>query len=251
MQYFSQYTHVSLLKQELRKLITDGTFVSYVWSSLGFAIDQMYDETTDTDACPIELIHYWVIKDGGYDPEWLASDDGLYVDDNGVAIPDAVKPILSPSDQLVAYGLWLIESELNSCGEFDEWSESRSAIDEYGFTQSQIIEHRSACLLLAYQALFFSQKILDDASGNFVERPGFEKVNFSELGKAGAKKRHQKMSDLKVWTVDKWKRGNWSSANAAAFEISDEVISYGRSIGAHLTPSNAQRTIAEWIRKSV
>lgn len=75
-----------------------------------------------------------------------------------------------------------------------------------------------------------------------------ERVN---NGKAGAKKRHSKMAQLTEWTLEKYKAGTWKSANQAAYELTKQVLAHSKEIGANLTESNAQRTIADWIRKSV
>lgn len=82
---------------------------------------------------------------------------------------------------------------------------------------------------------------------NFLDRKA-EKVN---NGKAGAEKRHAKMARLKIWTLEKYKAGTWRSANQAACELTPQVLQHSQEINANLTQSNAQRTIAEWIRKSV
>jgi len=74
---------------------------------------------------------------------------------------------------------------------------------------------------------------------------------FSNLGKAGAEKRHLPMHELRVWAVEKYRAGKWPSANQAAHDLQDCIIKHGRTIGANLTKANAQRTIAEWLRKSV
>ena len=69
-------------------------------------------------------------------------------------------------------------------------------------------------------------------------------------GKAGAKKRHEKSAQLRAWTIEKYKAGVWKSANHAASELVSEVLAQSKQIVANLTKSNAQRTVAEWIRKS-
>lgn len=74
---------------------------------------------------------------------------------------------------------------------------------------------------------------------------------FSSLGKDGAQKRHAPMATLRSWAIEEYKAGEWKSANQAAHALKDSVIRHGRTIGAHLSEENAQRTIAEWIRKSV
>jgi hypothetical protein len=83
--------------------------------------------------------------------------------------------------------------------------------------------------------------------GNFYGRKAEKVIN----GKAGAKKRHAKMAQLKEWTLEKYKAGSWKSANQAASELTSQVLTHSEEIGANLMKSNAQRTIAEWIRKSV
>lgn len=75
--------------------------------------------------------------------------------------------------------------------------------------------------------------------------------SFSAIGKAGAIKRHAPMTTLREWAVKKYQAGKWSSANQAAHDLKICVIEHGRTIGAHLSEENAQRTIAEWFRKSV
>lgn len=81
---------------------------------------------------------------------------------------------------------------------------------------------------------------------NFFNRKAERAIN----GKAGAQKRHAKMVELRGWTIQKYKARTWKSANQAASELMSEVLAHSQEIGANLTKSNAQRTIAEWIRKS-
>lgn len=81
---------------------------------------------------------------------------------------------------------------------------------------------------------------------NFFDR----KVERAINGKAGALKRHEKTKELKAWTLQKYKAGTWKSANQAASDLVSEVLVQSQKIGANLAKSNAQRTIAEWIRKS-
>jgi hypothetical protein len=81
---------------------------------------------------------------------------------------------------------------------------------------------------------------------NFFNRKAERATN----GKAGAQKRHAKTAELKAWAIEKYKEGTWKSANQAASELVSEVLIQSQKIGANLSKSNAQRTIAEWIRKS-
>jgi hypothetical protein len=70
-------------------------------------------------------------------------------------------------------------------------------------------------------------------------------------GRAGARKRHEKLDELRAWALERYKSGTWRSANHAASELLPDVLKRSEEIGANLTKSNGQRTIAEWIRKSV
>lgn len=83
---------------------------------------------------------------------------------------------------------------------------------------------------------------------NIVEAKG--KTRQSALGKNGAIKKHASMKELRGYAIELYKAGKWPSANQAAHMLKDKVISHGKTIEAYLSPENAQRTIAEWIRKS-
>lgn len=72
----------------------------------------------------------------------------------------------------------------------------------------------------------------------------------SKLGESGARNRHATMRALKEWAIEKYKAGEWKSANQAAHDLKDVVLAHGRTINAYLSAENAQRTIAEWFRKS-
>jgi hypothetical protein len=80
---------------------------------------------------------------------------------------------------------------------------------------------------------------------------------YSKQGKNGADKRHAPMRELEDWTLKQYREGSWigkkDSANKAAHDLKEKVLAQGKIIDprlAVLTEQNAQRTIAEWIRKS-
>lgn len=76
-------------------------------------------------------------------------------------------------------------------------------------------------------------------------------VNFSALGANGAAKRHAPNNKLRAWAVELYKTKKWNSANEAAYILKDQILAHGRTIGAVISASNAQRTFAEWFNKSV
>lgn len=212
------------------------------------------DDTEYSSAFPVDALFMWVTKDGGLDPEWLVSEDGSYLDDHGEVMPPSVKPSYSAVEQLAAYGLWLLDEEMGSLGPIPENDPDTGPIPEHncnGWKRDEVIEHRAACMLLAYQSLSYCQKILSGTRLTAEEEARAEKFSFSAMGKAGAQKRHAPMVNLRSWAIKRYKAGEWKSANQAAHALKDSVIAYGRTIGAILSEENAQRTIAEWIRKSV
>uniref|UniRef100_UPI001EE66CC7 hypothetical protein n=1 Tax=Chromobacterium haemolyticum TaxID=394935 RepID=UPI001EE66CC7 len=75
-----------------------------------------------------------------------------------------------------------------------------------------------------------------------------------EAGKKGANERHAPMRKTKEFAISHYKdnleENQWPSINFAAFTMIDEVMQYAERVGARLSRANAQRTIAEWIRKS-
>lgn len=249
----NEYSHRPFLSRELKQLLPDGTFASRLWRAIGAELHyrlvewEPQNEVEYSSLFPVESLFLWVTKDGGLDPEWLASENGSYLDDDGEVIPSTLTPSYSAVEQLAAYGLWLIsENEMDCCGLVSE-----QGANENGFNRDEVIEHRAACMLLAYQALSYAQRIMLGTKLSPEENEKAEQFNFSKMGKAGAAKRHAPMAALRSWAIEKYRAGKWPSANQAANDLQGCVIDHGRTIGANLSKANAQRTIAEWFRKSV
>lgn len=260
MLFINRYSHIPFLTRELKQLLPDGSFASRLWRAIGNELHyRLVDwpaesETEYSSLFPVDALFAWATKDGGLDPEWLASDNGSYLDDDGETIPPSVKPGYSAVEQLAAYGLWLLDEEMGSLGPIPENDADIGPLPEhncYGWKCDEVIEHRAACMLLAYQALSYSQRILRGTILTAEENARAEKFSFSSMGKAGAQKRHAPMTALRSWAIEKYKAGDWQSANQAAHKLKDSVIKHGRTINAVLSEENAQRTIAEWFRKSV
>jgi hypothetical protein len=83
------------------------------------------------------------------------------------------------------------------------------------------------------------------------DETGKREVDFSNLGKKGAEKRHAANRELMKWAQELYKTKDWKSANEAAHELKDLILEHGRTINADISKQNAQRTFAEWFRKSV
>lgn len=262
--FINQYSHIPFLTSELKQLLPDGSFASRLRRAIGNELDywlsgdhgddhgEKSDDAEYSSLFPVDALFLWATKDGGLDPEWLASEDGSYLDDGSEVIPPSVKPSYSAVEQLAAYGLWLLD-EMGSLGPIPENDADIGPLPKsncQGWKRDQVIEHRAACMLLAYQSLSYCQRILSGTQLTAEEETQAEKFNFSAMGKVGAQKRHAPMAALRTWAIERYRTGKWQSANQAAHTLKESVIKHGRTINAHLTEENAQRTIAEWFRKS-
>ena len=266
MVFINWYSHIPFLTAELKQLLPNGSFASRLWRSLGNAlhyelVERAEDHGEYSDEysiqVPVDALFLWVTdekKGGGLDPEWLASDDGSYLDDDGEVIPPTLKPSYSAVEQLAALGLWFIDEKRHDIGPIPENDADVGPICEhnrYGWKRDDVIEHKAACALFAYQALAYSQRISRGANLTTEEIARADKINFSAMGRSGAKKRHAPMVALRSWAIERYRDGQWQSANQAAHTLRELVITHGRTINAHLSEENAQRTIAEWFRKPV
>lgn len=136
---------------------------------------------------------------------------------------------------LFAGGVWLPRDD----------EEAFSTEEDYKSAGWESIEERSLCDFAMYTGIAAAtcRKYFSKKTGSQLENV------FSHLGRKGALVRHTPMKNLRDWTLAQYKSGNFRSANAAAHALADRVVQYGRTIGAVLSEENAQRTIAEWIRK--
>lgn len=260
MLFINQRSQIPFLTRELNQLLPDGSFASRLRRAIGNELHyRLVDwpdesETEYSRLFPVDALFTWATKDGGLDPKWLASEDGSYLDDDGEVMPPSVRPSCSAVEQLAAYGLWLLDEQMGSLGPIPENAADIEPLPEhnsYGWKRDEVIEHRLACMLLAYQSLSYCQRILIGTRLTAEEEERARTFNFSAMGKAGAKKRHAPMATLRSWAIERYQAGEWQSANQAAHSLKESVIKHGRTINAHLSEENAQRTIAEWFRKSV
>lgn len=247
------FLHEHFIVRELNAFFTPDTYAARAWKSIGaqlhyHLVDWPFeDEIEFSMVFPVEALFLWIKKDGGLDIGWLADQDGFYTDDGCRLIPPSVAITYSGIEQLAAYGLWLVKVLMDSLGPDQE---SEAGVNEQGHRLTDVREHRAGCMLLAYQALAYSRKLQLDSPLSVEEQQHTRLVNFRKLGEAGAKKRHAQMAALKEWAINLYKSESWPSANQAAHALARRIIDHGRTIGAELSEQNAQRTIAEWFRKS-
>lgn len=256
MRSINPYSHFGFLHPALMNFFEKESIESRVRRSVGAIMDSLFDSEEYFDQnrmraiYPAQSLFYWLSSGERVDAEWLTSEGGEIYDDYGVKIDVAAFKQLSAAQHMAAYGLWLLGEDISSCGPSaeEDWDDNR--INPQGWKELEVIDHRGECLLIAYQALAYSQRLNTGEKLNDEESKNISAFNFSEIGKNGAKKRHASMNKLRDWAVVKYRAGTWPSANQAAHELKDSVIQHGRTIGANLEPQNAQRTIANWFRRS-
>lgn len=245
--------HRKFVEDELWKMIPDESFASYVAydlaNELQSILDAVEEEQPDSywQVSPAEGL-FSLLDDGwSLDIEDLRWTDGIYRDDCEEDIPESVVRQLSAAQQMAVYGLLILENDHI----FDDYKIQEHSTEHSKLSPTELIEFRTDALLEAYQALVFAQKLQQKHSTETGNKSRKTLVDFSALGASGAKVRHAPMAEVRKWAISLYREKTWPSANAAAFELADQVVKYAREIGANLSPFNAQRTIAEWIRKSV
>lgn len=72
--------------------------------------------------------------------------------------------------------------------------------------------------------------------------------DFKGMGKKGGEIKNAGMKALKLWTIEQWQDGDWKSKRDAARRLLSIVVDKARDFGVSLSPSNAERTIYDWIR---
>lgn len=258
MRRINPYSHITYMHTRLMEMLPTGRFARAAWRQIGEHIDTLFEDDDVEDwrrrslmssRYPASSLFLWLRAGGKVDTEWLRADDGNFYDDKLNLIPDSVEKIISPTEHLAAFGLWLIEVDSKCCGPSSEedWNEQR--INLQGWTEAQVLHHSAECLLAAYQALHCAQRLTDETPMTAEEEEAIATFDFSAIGKDGAAKRHAPMKALKAYALGLYTPENWGSANEAAHVFKDQIMAHGRTISAHLKPSNAQRTIAEWLRE--
>ena len=255
MREINPYAHIPFLRRKLKALIPNGSLADRMQRTIGGEIDGIFtvndfDETSSMMLFPVQSLFDWIVKSGGItlaDLEWLPYE---LCDDQFRDIEEAEYDVIPGSQQMAAFGLWFLNVELDAVGPSKAEDYDENGISPHGFTKAEILNHKAECLLNAYQALSYAERLNRPIELSTDEKEHSAKIDFAALGKDGAKKRHAPMQALRAWALDRYREGSWPSANQAAHELMAAVIEYGRTINAPLSPSNAQRTIAHWINRA-
>jgi len=266
------YSHIPFLRKELRKLIPNGSFAELMFKKIGnelvpFGNISFFEDEEYAGLFPLEYL-FKQIQKGSKDEdldlfEWIAEEDGTYVDDHGNLIPSTVEVSLTGVQKLAIYGLYLITNYLEALDVVDP-STGKAPVDRFGCQIEQTFEfegrnahgnsevdvtsHKAECLLQAYKALSYANSILAE-NQNSTDEKNIDSSYFSMIGKKGSDKRNMPRRQLRTIALDLYKKGQWSSANQAAYQLKDRIIDEGKKLGLNIIEQNAQRTIAEWFRK--
>ena len=208
--------------------------------------DDNFEEDSYSHLFPIRTVFEWLMSGSGISPADLTHPNGVLYDDNGEMITEYMSSQFSSAEHIAAFGLWFMESEAMVLGgpPFDF-----NGANNQGWFELDVLNHKAECLLCAYQALCYANRVSEKINLTPEEREGIAKFDFSALGAAGAAKRHSPTKALREYALSLYEPSQWKSANQAAHELMERIMVHGRSINATLAPSNAQRTIAEWFRK--
>ena len=241
--------HVSFARSNLMNYLRKDSFAEQLKIFIGWEIDwQLHADRSASDyplnESSTSLLFKWIVSDGGLSPRLLEDENGQIFDDQGRLVDRSFIRSLSGTEQMAAYGLWFLDIELEKMTPriIEDLSNSR-------VTELSIVDHRAECMLNAYQALYYAERLNNQIKLTSEESENIRKVDFSALGRKGAVKRHKPMRLLEEYALSLYEHLEGKSANAAAYELRDKILDHSRTINANLKPSNAQRTIADWFRK--
>lgn len=225
------------------------SFAERLKLSIGWEIDwQLHADKFDSDyplnESSVSLLFEWIISEGGLSPKLLEDESGQTFDDRNRPIDINLMPPISGIEQMASYGLWFLEVELGKMT-----PKIMEHVKNTRVTELSIADHKAECMLNAYQALYYAERLSNQVKLTREENEGIKNFDFSALGRSGAAIRHEPMRILREYALSLYEPQEWKSANLAAYELKDKILIHSRKINAHLKPSNAQRTIAEWFRK--
>lgn len=255
MRYINPLSHIGHLQSRLSNLIPAESFAFRFRRAIGEILNSILEDAeeyqNDSDffgPFPVRNLVDW-LHAGKFDAEWLTDNENRYFDDEGVEV--TVVPVFRHWEILACYGLWLITDDLSYCENYEDHEYDDKGFNPDGWSKYDILNHKAECMLSAYQALSYATHLKSKQIIKLEEeKSNIPQVDFSKLGSSGAKKRWENMGLLREWVIDEYRNGTWQSANQAAHALRDRTMEKGRTFGAVLTSENAQRTIAEWIRKA-
>jgi hypothetical protein len=256
------YSHTLFLRDRLLTYLPENSFASQFKKAIPAEINLIFADVEPETVLgydirahalfPVHLLFSWIVKHGGLTVENLKDATGQLFDDNGNLVPSTATCPISGAEQMAAFGLWFLDSELDAAGPSCDEDYDSNGLNPQGWYKYDVKGHQAECLLNASQALWYAERLTGEIELSADEEAGLEEFDFSALGKSGAVVRHGPMRALRAYAVSLYNPQEWKSANQAAHALSEKIMDYGRTRNAILQPANAQRTIAGWFRdKSV
>jgi hypothetical protein len=257
MQQLDISSHAMFLQEKLLTYLPEDSFASRIKNRISTEINLIFSDAEPKtvyslrvhELFPVHLLFEWIIQDEGITIEELADEDGQLFDDSGSLVPDTVICPISGAEQMAAFGLWLIGPALDIAGPSADEDYDEHGLNPEGWYKENVRDHEAQCLLNAYQALWYAERLSHTVQLSETEKARVEQFDFSTLGKKGASVRLRPMVELRDHALSLYDPQKWKSANQAAHQMWPQIVAHGRTINAKLEPSNAQRTIAEWFRK--
>jgi len=254
MRHLNADLHIQFLRLRLMVYLPETSLASRLKKAIPaeilyiFAGDRPYEVPYEA-LFPVRALFEWIMKHGGLTVEDLEDATGQLFGDDRKLIPNNLKGSISGVEQMAALGLWYIDSELNIEGLFNDAHYDEHGLSPYGWSEVDAINHKAECLLNAYQALCYAERLNQAVELSTEEQASVEKFDFSALGREGAAARHAPKNALRQYALSLYNPRDWKSANQAAYALRDQIMAHGKTINAELQAQNAQRTIAEWFRK--
>jgi hypothetical protein len=160
MESLRQFDHVQQT-QRLRKsfahLLPKGSFAFKLRRSIGRLFDSAltYYCVTKPKSSPAEVGFLWLAVGNSIDPDWLTGVDGQFVDEKGKSIPAADVTPVTASQQMAAWGLWLIEEDAKG----GQLTQIPKAATPLSGSELQRLSHKAECIRLATEALMYARRL--------------------------------------------------------------------------------------------
>lgn len=149
----------TLAKGELSEFIKDGTFAARIKRCLGRELNSTLELLEEEDdgvwgVLPVYDLYELLSEGWSLDHEWFKWTDDIYRDDEDLEVPEALPKIYTASEQMAAYGLYILNEKILSMGPASE-----SGLNDQGWTREGVLEFEATCLIHAQQALDFAHRL--------------------------------------------------------------------------------------------
>jgi hypothetical protein len=245
---FNPEQHIRFLREKLTSLLPKDSFAYRLRYSIGRQLDSMliHYRQTYPESSPAEAVFLLLSENETVDLDWFADVDGQLFDDWGQRIPTGEVSPISSSQQMAAYGLWLIEGEWQPSLQVPELAKPKPRFR----SKLQKFSHEAECARLANDALEYAIRLSKDVTLSPEETNKVQGFDFKEEGRKGGKARQAGMNALKLWTLDRYleREQQFKSASHAASVLKREALAHADETGVKLSEENAEKTLASWIR---